>query len=723
MIVSLPGAGMMSKMGRCVVLLVLLLIIKLGHAMVLDDEATIFRSNSLPNDRKFMATVGNGYVATTVYSDTIFMNGLFNGEGGASHRARIPATVSVTVSLDGSTNQSYALDVARGVFTHTLQSEVANVQQRTYAHQFYSRLLVTEITVDRTNAIATREPQPIRVDLKSNMGGPSDDVEFHDGPDFQGGKYMLGKIKTPELKGGDKPIVHVVWTPVPDNITLPADQSTQTWTFITSISSNQKEAQQFYHNGMNLAGKGRLYSNHTQSWLNVWEEGRIETTGNLKLQQAIYGSLYYILSSLPPLNAPKDFEFFGVSPGGLANGKYQADYQGHIFWDQATWMYPPILLLHPELARSMLESRTRVLDAAKDNARKRGYNGAMFPWESAYTGHEVCPAPGPLKYEHHVTGDIAFAAQQYFLSTEDVDFLLYQKGYDFITSMAQFWASRTQYDKDKKKYVIKAVMPPDEYHENVDNSAYTNIVAMYSINFASKLAKLLGKTTPSNWTDIVNNMYVPFDQKLQYHPEYEGYTTNIQIKQADVILLGYPLLYNMSEQVYRNDLTIYERVTDVKGPAMTWGIFATGWLQLGNITKANSLFARNYKNIQEPFKVWTETSFGAGAVNFMTGMGGFLQAVMNGYGGIRLRENQLDYHPTIPEHTTNFNIIGLDYRRNKLNFEADCNQIRVTLTRQDKGHQQLRLKVKATGQEHILQPGVSVVFSRGAASIFPQTTL
>ena len=117
--------------------------------------------------------------------------------------------------------------------------------------------------------------------------------------------------------------------------------------------------------------------------------------------------MFYLLSSLP--DEPVDIQrrhFSGLSPGGLANGGYLKDYQGHSFWDTETWMYPPVLMLWPHIAKDLLLYRMNNINSARDRARETGYEGARYPWESGFTGVEVTPdcCPETRDNQQHITG-------------------------------------------------------------------------------------------------------------------------------------------------------------------------------------------------------------------------------------------------------------------------------------------------------------------------------
>ena len=174
---------------------------------------------------------------------------------------------------------------------------------------------------------------------------------------------------------------------------------------------------------------------------------------------------------------------------------------------------------------------------------------------------------------------------------------------------------------------------------------------MRSLRFAAAAAAVLGDRSfnTSRWIDVSNRISLVYDAAADYHPEFAGYKGKT-VKQADVVLLPFPLLMPMNSSTRLNDLKFYENRTDNGGPAMTWAMFAIGHWDVGDVDEAQSLFNRSYANVQEPYGVWTETPSG-GTTNFITGAGGFLQGVINGLAGVRLGaassggSSSITFHP------------------------------------------------------------------------------
>eukprot|EP00823_Brevimastigomonas_motovehiculus_P004961 TRINITY_DN3407_c0_g1_i1.p1 TRINITY_DN3407_c0_g1~~TRINITY_DN3407_c0_g1_i1.p1 ORF type:complete len:240 (-),score=48.44 TRINITY_DN3407_c0_g1_i1:62-781(-) len=190
-----------------------------------------------------------------------------------------------------------------------------------------------------------------------------------------------------------------------------------------------------------------------------------------------------------------------------------------------------------------------------------------------------------------------------------------------------------------------------------------------TLNMTIKAATLLDEVVPSSYSDVSQHMYIPFDSVNQRHPEFDGYKGQT-IKQADVILLGFPWHYDMPTQVRVNDLLYYEPRTDANGPAMTYSMHAIAYLELNDLANSEKLFAKAYANVQPPFDVWTETPKG-GAINFITGAGGFLQSCVFGYPGVRLLEDGLTVNPLLFPKTTFVRLRKIFYLDNFFDFSYD----------------------------------------------------
>jgi len=174
-------------------------------------------------------------------------------------------------------------------------------------------------------------------------------------------------------------------------------------------------------------------------------------------------------------------------------------------------------------------------------------------------------------------------------------------------------------------------------------------------------------------------MFIPFDTTKNIHLEYEGYS-GTPIKQADVVLIGFPLMWPLDEQVRKNDLLYYEQRTRSNGPAMTWGMHAIGFIDLGDYEQAAQMLNRSYTlYVKKPFYTWTEAYQEVGAVNFITGAGGFLQTFLFGYGGLRLHAEEIRFNTSLPlpPDTTRFSLNNIKYLGWSLNFHYTQNNITI----------------------------------------------
>lgn len=396
-----------------------------------------------------------------------------------------------------------------------------------------------------------------------------------------------------------------------------------------------------------LEGRERLLQFHKAAWDELWKS-RIIIEGDEQSQQDVNSMLYHLYSFT------REGTALSPSPMGLSG----LGYNGHVFWDTELWMYPALLVLKPELAKSMIEYRYQRLDAAKRNAFGKGYKGAMFPWESAETGVEETPVwalSGP--FEHHITACVAIAAWNYYCVTQDKTWLR-EKGYPILSATADFWASRVERN-GPGKYDIKNVVAADEWAENVDNNAFTNAAAKANLSFATEAAKILGIVPDADWMNMANNIPIlkfP-DGVTKEHATYNGEG----IKQADVNLLSYPLKEVKDPAAIRKDLEYYEkRVPNEGTPAMTQGVFALLYARIGDADKAYYWFRDAYvPNLNPPFRVIAETKGGTNPY-FATGAGGILQAMLMGFGGLEITPQGITQIKTVlPKNWKSVTITGV----------------------------------------------------------------
>ena len=216
----------------------------------------------------------------------------------------------------------------------------------------------------------------------------------------------------------------------------------------------------------------------------------------------------------------------------------------------------------------------------------------MYPWESSELGTQQTPIwalTGPL--QHHISGCVAFAAWNYFRVTQDADWLR-QKGYEMIRSVAQFYQSRLEQD-DQGYYHIYNVVGADEWAENVDDDAFTNAIAITTLDIANRAAKRLNYSMNKDWQEVKQKIVI---LKMESNVTREHATYNGEpIKQADANLLSYPLTYYTSQSDILRDLHYYQdKIPDEGTPAMTYSIFTILYSRLNNSTMAYSNFKESF---------------------------------------------------------------------------------------------------------------------------------
>ena len=245
-----------------------------------------------------------------------------------------------------------------------------------------------------------------------------------------------------------------------------------------------------------------MIAEHEAAWARRWECSDAVIEGDPAAQQDLRFAIYHLNSAANPNDER-------VSIGARAlTGE---DYHGHVFWDTEIYLLPFYTWTWPEAARALLMYRFHTMGGARAKAARLGRRGALYAWESADTGEEATPAEvtGPDRVvipvlcgtqEQHISADVAYAVWNYWQTTGDDDFLC-DAGAEIILETGRFWASRAGLEGDGQSH-IEGVIGPDEYHETIDESAYTNVMARWNIRCALGVAALLRERWPDCWTRL-----------------------------------------------------------------------------------------------------------------------------------------------------------------------------------------------------------------------------
>src|SRR5579875_1236260 len=418
-------------------------------------------------------------------------------------------------------------------------------------------------------------------------------------------------------------------------------------------------------------GFDALQRENAAAWSRLWS-GRIDVLGDPTLATQVNASEFYLWSSTRAGSS------WSVSPAGLSSNGYD----GHIFWDAETWMYPSLLAQHPEVAVGMDDYRYQRLSAAEQHASATGYSGARFPWESALDGTEQIPPPTSVNseglYEQHITADIALAQWQYYLATGDRTWLE-DKGWPVLSQTATFWASRAT--RVVGGYVIRHVTGPDEENPDVSDEAYTQVAAATTLRDAIAAARRTGHAAPRAWARIAAGLERMVPVRAGVNPEFAGYRGQL-VKQADVTLLAYPWGFRSSPAVERNDLSYYVPRTDPGGPSMDDALSMIESAQLTpRSCQAFVYTERSFQPyIRDVFHQFSETRTG-GAFTFMTGIGGFLQEFLYGYSGMRWNGSAVRLVPGLSGPITSVTLRDLHWHGRTFTLAIHRDHATVTLER------------------------------------------
>ena len=392
------------------------------------------------------------------------------------------------------------------------------------------------------------------------------------------------------------------------------------------------------HGGVEY-GFERLRAENRAAWDDIWE-GRLRLDAPSPWQELADAAFYYLHASAHP-SSPASTSMFGLA--------YWPDYhyyRGHVMWDVEAFVVPPLILTHPDAARSLLEYRSRCLPAARMNAAMHGRPGAQFPWESGLReGDEASPNEGAAAaHEHHVSMDVAFAFSQFLHATHDWRWGR-EHAWPVLSEVAEWVASRGV--ETARGFEIHDVNGIAEVERTVDNNAFVNMSASVALREAAALAESLGGTADRVWDRLARSVFVPVDDHgvIRNHDAYRSSEKKGATPEAPAGL--FPLTFDCPPEVERATFDYYLRLADdyVGSPMLSTllGVYAA---RLGDRERSLELFQRGYADfIVQPFSITAEYAPGVFpeqpvAGPFYANLGGFLASCLYGLTGLQITDGE-----------------------------------------------------------------------------------
>lgn len=408
-------------------------------------------------------------------------------------------------------------------------------------------------------------------------------------------------------------------------------------------------------------GYDALKRSQAQAMQAIWDGFDVSAEDPF-LERRLRGAMFYLTAGY------RDDVVWGGTPSSLSS---KINWGNCVFWDTEFYMFPPLLLAQPQIARNMMLYRHGLLDGARANARNSGARGARFGWQSHRDGSGHA---GPFEDEIHITADIAYCAWWYAQSTGDVDFFN-RFGREIVGEAARFFASRTVWNAAKSRAEIHGVIPPDEhvwdhYSGRVNNSAMTNGYAAWTMAKGAEAGE--GFATPeerAEWHRLAKALWLPRDEQRDIFSEYEGYRGHA-VKQADVGHLFFPLLVSADPGEIRRNVYYYADREKETGLYLLHSpsVYGAALSRAGDVAGVRRFLELSARNATGPFEVPRESNYGGGVCT--TASGSFLTLALYGLLGIENQGDTLAAHPSLAEETGALSIAGLTFRGRRYRVAA-----------------------------------------------------
>ena len=451
-----------------------------------------------------------------------------------------------------------------------------------------------------------------------------------------------------------------------------------------------------------------LLTKQKEAWKHIWDMADISINGDIKAQQAIRFNIFQLNQTYLGTDAR-----LNIGPKGFTGEKYG----GSTYWDTEAYCIPFYMATKDQnVAKTLLEYRYNHLEKAIENAEKLGFKNGAALYPMVTMNGEECHNEWEITFEEiHRNGAIAFAIYNYYRFTNDYSYIQ-EKGLEVLIAIARFWHQRATYSSNKEAYVILGVTGPNEYENNVNNNFYTNYIAKWCINytienlkkiesdFNSDSTRILNKTKLSNseitkWLEVADNMYFSYSKEHQVYLQQDGFLDkelitvsdlpksqrpinqkwswdrilrSPYIKQADVLQGIYFFEEDFTEEELKRHFDFYEPFT-VHESSLSPCVHSIQAAKLGRMEQAYEFYLQTSRLDLDDYNHEVHEGL------HITSMAGTWMSVVEGFGGMRIRDNMLSFSPKIPKQWEGYSfkinfrnqILKVNVSQNETNFELE----------------------------------------------------
>lgn len=446
-------------------------------------------------------------------------------------------------------------------------------------------------------------------------------------------------------------------------------------------------------------GFDALVNDQKDSWANIWEMADITIEGDIKAQQGIRFNIFQLNQTYLGKDAR-----LNIGPKGFTGEKYG----GSTYWDTEAYCLPFYMATKDHgVARNLLAYRYNHLKKAIENAEKLGFTGGAALYPMVTMNGEECHNEWEITFEEiHRNGAMIYAIRNYVNYTGDFSYIP-EKGLEVMIAIARFWSQRATFSTEKNKYVILGVTGPNEYENNVNNNWFTNYLAKWCILYTLKNIDKVAKDYPQDykriieavtltpeetaqWKKVAEGMYFPYSEKHGVFLQQDGFLdkelipvsqlTKAQrpinqkwswdrilrscyIKQADTLQGMYVFEEDFDKETLRKHFDFYEPFT-VHESSLSPCIHSIQAALLGRTDKAYEFYLRTSRLDLDDYN--HEVHEGC----HITSMAGTWMSIVEGFGGMRVRNGQLHFNPVLPKEWKGYSF--------KINFRGQILKINVS---------------------------------------------